>query len=467
MTVPSSAAFKPGTPPNLNANIVNLKSFAVSGTHDSVITTITTTATITGITAPQYLINNRTGEIIYAEGISGATFTSCTRNADGSTAAGMNTGDILYPVIAANLYNQLVREILAIAPYVYNADPVALQQMASEQALRFQKPDSQVEHGNLNGLSDDDHAQYHTDARGDARYHTKGESAALTNALRMNKPDEQIRHDNLAEINSANYTHLTSANHTDLTDGGATTLHKHDHGGMDGLADDDHTQYIKHALSTAGNDFLVGSGSNTYIKKTLAETLTILGKAAASGLASLDTSSLVVQNPANATATPTGSKIPISDVGGTLNSGWIPDLSATYAVAAKGVTNGDSHDHAGGDGAQIDHGGLGGLGDDDHTQYIKHALSTASNDFLIGSGSNTYIKKTLAETLTILGKAAASGLASLDGSSLVVQNPANATATPTAGKIPIADGSGKLDSWITPGSYTLTASDILMTQIFS
>lgn len=30
------------------------------------------------------------------------------------------------------------------------------------------------------------------------------------------------------------------------------------------------------------------------------------------------------------------------------------------------VTNGDSHDHSGGDGAQIDHGGLAGLTDDDH-----------------------------------------------------------------------------------------------------
>jgi len=79
-------------------------------------------------------------------------------------------------------------------------------------------------------------------------------------------------HADLQNINTASYTHLTATNHTDLTDGGdstlhyhatdrdsanftgtswtdltdggATTLHKHDHGGMDGLADDDHTQYI-------------------------------------------------------------------------------------------------------------------------------------------------------------------------------------------------------------------------------
>lgn len=45
-------------------------------------------------------------------------------------------------------------------------------------------------------------------------------------------------------------------------------------------------------------------------------------------------------------------------------------------------------------------------------------------------------------------KGAVSGYASLNGSSLVAQNPANATATPTATKIPIADGAGHLNGWI-------------------
>lgn len=48
----------------------------------------------------------------------------------------------------------------------------------------------------------------------------------------------------------------------------------------------------------------------------------------------------------------------------------------------------------------------------------------------------------------IASKAQASGLASLNASSKVVQDPANATATPTASKIPIADISGKLNSWV-------------------
>jgi hypothetical protein len=47
-----------------------------------------------------------------------------------------------------------------------------------------------------------------------------------------------------------------------------------------------------------------------------------------------------------------------------------------YAASGGSVTNGDSHDHSGGDGAQIDHGGLNGLGDDDHTIYLKLAGRT-------------------------------------------------------------------------------------------
>lgn len=52
-------------------------------------------------------------------------------------------------------------------------------------------------------------------------------------------------------------------------------------------------------------------------------------------------------------------------------------------------------------------------------------------------------------------KAAASGVASLNASSLVVQNPANATATPTASKIPIAPAAAPLlDAWMTAGRVT-------------
>jgi len=57
--------------------------------------------------------------------------------------------------------------------------------------------------------------------------------------------------------------------------------------------------------------------------------------------------------------------------------------TGTYASADQGVTNGNSHDHNGGDGAQIDHGGLAGLSDDDHPQYdrwfVRQTVLTGQN----------------------------------------------------------------------------------------
>jgi hypothetical protein len=157
-----------------------------------------------------------------------------------------------------------------------------------------------------------------------------------------------------------------------------------------------HTTYILHSLATAANDFLVASGSGAFVKKTLAEVKTILGLGTAAYTAATD-----------------------------------------YAVAAKGVTNGDSHDHAGGDGAQIDHGGLAGLSDDDHTQYIKHSLATAANDFLVASGAGAYVKKTLAEVKTILtmatGEATLGAAYSITGLAGVFEDSGLSVALPAAG----------------------------------
>jgi hypothetical protein len=137
-------------------------------------------------------------------------------------------------------------------------------------------------------------------------------------------------------------------------------------------ADIDKTTSSLADITTKSHTALSDIGSNTH-----ANIDTFIGtKAAASGLASLDSSSKVVQDPANATATPTASKIPLADGSGKLAAGW---------------------------------------------------------------GGN------------------ASTLATLDSNSKVVQNPANATATATASKIPIADGSGKLDTWITYGTSSGTS----------
>lgn len=118
--------------------------------------------------------------------------------------------------------------------------------------------------------------------------------------------------------------------------------------------------------------------------------------------------------------TNTPSRLPIGTVAGhvlSVNAGaTAPEWSN------RGVTNGDAHDHNGGDGAQINHTTLSSIGTNNH----------AAIDTFIAS------------------KGQASGLASLNAGSKVVEDPANATGTPTANKIPIADANGYVDGWVRP-----------------
>ena len=141
------------------------------------------------------------------------------------------------------------------------------------------------------------------------------------------------------------------------------------------LLDDDHTQYIKHSLATAVSDFLAASGVGVFVKKTLAEVKAILGLGTAAYTAATDYVTHALATAANDFLVASGSgafvKKTLAEVKTILGLGSAAYTASTdYAIAAKGVTNGDSHDHVGGDGAQIDHGGLGGLADDDHTQYV-------------------------------------------------------------------------------------------------
>lgn len=138
-------------------------------------------------------------------------------------------------------------------------------------------------------------------------------------------------------------------------------------------AADPHTGYVLESLFDALGDVLYGSADNTPAK--LAGNITStrkffrqVGDGAVSAAPAWDT----------------------------LLAADVPDLSATYAIAAKGVTNGDSHDHVGGDGAQIDHGGLGGLADDDHTQYVLKTLFAAQS-ILAAVADDTPAAVTVAE----------------------------------------------------------------------
>ena len=88
---------------------------------------------------------------------------------------------------------------------------------------------------------------------------------------------------------------------------------------------------------------------------------------------------------------------------GVATTAEVEALSTTYAPLAKGVTNGDSHDHSGGDGAQIDHGALFGLTDDDHTQYAKadgsRAFTGIPSCAVAPTTGNHLVNKAYADTL--------------------------------------------------------------------
>lgn len=90
---------------------VNNKSFELNGDHNNSTTTIITSATIAGISAPNYVFID--SEVVHFTGISGASFTGCTRGADGTTAASHNNGASIYHIPVANWGNQLRRSIIA------------------------------------------------------------------------------------------------------------------------------------------------------------------------------------------------------------------------------------------------------------------------------------------------------------------------------------------------------------------
>ena len=72
-----------------------------------------------------------------------------------------------------------------------------------------------VDHGELNGLSDDDHPQYHTDARGDIRYYTKSEVDTISGSIndkifeRFTVEEAQDAVGSMVDINSLSYTDAT------------------------------------------------------------------------------------------------------------------------------------------------------------------------------------------------------------------------------------------------------------------
>jgi len=100
---------------------------------------------------------------------------------------------------------------------------------------------------------------------------------------------------------------------------------------------------------------------------------------------------------------------------------------ARYAPVAKGVTNGDSHDHNGGDGGQVDHGGLAGLTDADHP---ASAITASVTNF---GGALTSSENTVQKALDKLDDHSHSGIA---GIAVQEQDGTPSVAAATTVKVP-------------------------------
>ncbi|MFH1984041.1 MAG: hypothetical protein ABIL58_19550, partial [Pseudomonadota bacterium] len=119
---------------------------------------------------------------------------------------------------------------------------------------------------------------------------------------------------------------------------------------------------VNHSLAVAESDFLVGAPTpfGSWVKKTLAQTKTILG------LAGIVPAGAAENDFICAGADPFAwAKKTLAEVKTILGLG-----TAAYTAA---------------------------------TAYVIHALATAADDFIVASGSGAYVKKTLAEVKTILG----------------------------------------------------------------
>lgn len=251
---------------------------------------------------------------------------------------------------------------------------------------------SQVDHGGLSGLSDDDHSQYHNDTRGDARYLKLDASndpvtekleiiptTPATGGIFVNTSGDAATADFIQETDADNITAESAMTMSQASTGAGNIstptirLDKDEAGagtvGGDWIQahhGDDIAGHYRFRVDIDGNVIIptgatyeVNGSPHTHALGTQEEIEDIVG-------------AMVTGN------TETGIAVTYDDAGGKLNFDAQTAGDARYAPIAKGVTNGDTHDHNGGDGAQINHTTLSNIGTNTHAQVDTHLASTAN-----------------------------------------------------------------------------------------
>lgn len=206
----------------------------------------------TATTGPAAVGQIRTGTSLVGEGSSGKVWLNSI-DADGLdwSAIAVNPSDQFYmrsfsgeqwitrvdSVDAANEYTVTLLSATGSPPRKNERIQVSL--------VRGGTGGGVTDHGALTGLEDDDHPQYHTDARGDARYSRTthdhagdydpagAASAAVSGHEASHAPDNAITAAQHALID-----------HTGLPGVGGGGGGVTDHGALTGLDDDDHPHYL-------------------------------------------------------------------------------------------------------------------------------------------------------------------------------------------------------------------------------
>ena len=186
------------------------------------------------------------------------------------------------------------------------------------------------------------------------------------------------------------------------------------------------------SAAVSGADYLLptGDGSGlTGITASQVGAIPTLTQGVASGVATLNSGSFVVQNPADATSTATASKIPIADTNGKLDS-WITNPTTTCLPLSGGMMTGAVKG-----GVQVTFGNVSGT---TWNGYIPHS-TVAFSLYSANQATRPYLSSTGdGSQLT--------GITALQVGAIPVSAEA---AMPTPSAIPVADASGTLNSWIT------------------
>jgi hypothetical protein len=124
----------------------------------------------------------------------------------------------------------------------------------------------------------------------------------------------------------------------------------------------------------------------------------------------------------------------------------------------------DAHDHSEGKGVQVDHADLANIGTNAHSVIDSHIGNVTTNPHAVTKTNVGLSAVTNDAQVKASEKGAVSGVATLNASSMVVQDPASASATPGNAVIPIAGADGTIAAGFLP---PVSSTNPLLVQVFS